>query len=122
MRIGNLANYKGKVIKIEQFSKRTFWYIDDDALFEIRSDIENLKPIELTEAWLLKLGFKALYDDLYVKPISADDTLIFCYLRKNSNAEIGLSISNQRLYRNTGKVHQLQNLYFALTGEELTIK
>jgi hypothetical protein len=79
---------------------------------------ENVfKPILLTEEWLLKFGFKRDGRSLKLKNFGR-----FMFL------EIGISFYpagnlNCLLKRDIiQRVHQLQNLYFALTGEELTIK
>ena len=84
----------------------------------IRVDVDDLEPIPLTEEWLLKLGFKKkkqagrLYDYYYIKDglyYSAIDFHNWVY--KNNSLE-GVKIKY---------IHQLQNLYHALTNEELTL-
>jgi len=99
LRVGNwvLSPTQGE-IQIENG-----WQIDEG---------EEVKPIPLTEEWLERFGFE--YSDL--------------------NGDSGLwkippfqiyGKYNQFLYDyrlDVNYVHQLQNLYFALTGEELTIK
>jgi hypothetical protein len=76
-------------------------------------------PIPLTEEWLLKFGF--LYS------LRLDD---FMFKKGNDCFEIQPykeGFLNSVLYNDIEildrlqHVHQLQNLYFALTGEELTI-
>lgn len=83
------------------------------------NNIENgsggLHAIPLTEEWLKKLGFFK-YNNAWV-------------LKKpENNMKFGFSVWYDLTY-NTGElspplnyVHQLQNLYFALTGKELHIK
>ena len=68
-------------------------------------------PIPLTEEWLLKFGFESNpYQDRYEKdPIHIECAII--------EGETYLWIEN---IPHIKYVHQLQNLYFALTGEELT--
>lgn len=80
-----------------------------DALFE---------QIPLTEEWLLKFGFEII--GKLDMPNSSSDWYF-------SKIDFPLSISyinNKVQFVNLELkyVHQLQNLYFALTGEELTIK
>ena len=85
------------------------------------SKIELFEPILLTEEWLLKFGFEKsnLDED------NAWLELKYRYLKFSSDE----SVEFKKVYLTINKmdiickyVHQLQNLYFALTGEELTIK
>lgn len=75
--------------------------------------IENIKPIRLTEDWLLKFGFekKQIFyykDKVSVKIWDVHKELEFIVFLKDSHIN------------NVEYVHQLQNLFFALTNEELT--
>jgi hypothetical protein len=96
--------------------------IDLEAITYIVKEPHNqVKPIPLTEEWLLKFGFSkrdvlssVLYDmknprfSIYLNPpIDKSNKWNILGIEKNINIQY---------------VHQLQNLYFALTGEELTIK
>ena len=66
---------------------------------------EVIESIQLTEEWLLKFGFRKVYKTCYqYKDFILDDRFIM----------MDIDITIQLKY-----VHQLQNLYFALTGEEL---
>jgi hypothetical protein len=80
-------------------------------------------PIPLTEEWLLNFGFEKTH--LF-------DTVLYI---SNTNFHISFNNSIYQLnYKENPKsqwfpvckdlryIHQLQNIYFALTGEELTIK
>lgn len=83
-------------------------------------DLFRCDPIPLTEEWLLKFGFVKAELEFYKKPIpSAINAFICINIKLNSyqiiQNELGFNIQTQ-------KVHQLQNLYFALTGQELTLK
>ncbi|WP_131828098.1 hypothetical protein [Elizabethkingia anophelis] len=77
-------------------------------------DLFQFTPIHLTEEWLVKLGFEK------------SDSLSNCTKTTNgykfdfAGGEV-LYLDSVRL-KHIKYVHQLQNLYFALTGEELTIK
>jgi hypothetical protein len=68
----------------------------------------HVEPIPLTEEWLVKFGFKPLVKDWQIKGL-------IIHARKR-----GFVVNNRIPILKT--VHQLQNLYFALTGEELTLK
>ena len=92
--------------------------IGDGFLVNLETGIE---PIPLTEEWLIKFGFKT---DFYGGQGNV------CYYASKGKFKI-YSIEDNKSYqydraRNMfvmiKHVHQLQNLYHALTGEELTIK
>lgn len=80
---------------------------------------EEIKPIELTEEWLLKFGFdQTTPDKWFALNICNDWTFLFW-----NNNVLELSVNRHGVVLSKIEyVHQLQNLYFALTGEELTVK
>ena len=83
----------------------------------MRYNFEQLKPIPLTEEWLLKFGFKERDDEGY-RDIRIRNKLYLAIDLKKWEAIIGYKIEWTRPIK-IRYVHQLQNLYFALTGEEL---
>jgi hypothetical protein len=82
----------------------------------------NLTPLPLKEEWLVKLGFEKGVDDyLNEQPVFRKGIEIYCHVNSHTPYEWSLyNYNDKKVYINF--VHQLQNLYFALTGEELTIK
>jgi hypothetical protein len=76
--------------------------------------LDTWKPIPLTEEWLFKFGFEIGYNQKKMLNVYCKD---FGFLIERSN-------SNNFYYKkvNIHSIHQLQNLYFALTGIELTFK
>jgi hypothetical protein len=73
------------------------------------------KPIPLTEEWKLKFGFeKTEWDNFNSFRLSIGNNDYTIVLYTDGNCEVGDIITCKIEY-----VHQLQNLYFALTGEEL---
>jgi len=76
------------------------------------NDFEYLKPISLTEEWLLKFGFQK-NGCYYI----SEETNIEFYL---TNGKLYCELYGETIF-NIENVHQLQNLYFSLSGEELTI-
>jgi len=74
--------------------------------------LDHYEPIPLTEEWLLKFGFEN-------NKLSVAGILEFVY-HKGSVYIRGISGAIHP--RDCQYVHQLQNLYHALTGEELTIE
>jgi hypothetical protein len=98
----------------------------------------GIVPILLTEEWLKKFGFRKVYSWFDIK-ISIGNVLNVRFF-EDKHISVWLSerkipkFCESRLNWLNGKreiimieydlkyVHQLQNLYFALTGEELIIK
>nr|DAG72856.1 MAG TPA: hypothetical protein [Caudoviricetes sp.] len=71
----------------------------------------GLYGVELNEDWLLNLGFEKVNYTFWAKGLAVHnhDIVSFYMLYEQNRTYIKY-------------VHQLQNLYFALTGEELKIK
>ena len=101
--------------------------INDSGIIWQENRPDHYKPILLTEEWLIKFGF-----GLHEYPgIGRGKTLYFevdnikhsveVYFPRNVNIDVVVSLDD-KMYKHIQYVHQLQNLYFALTGEELTIK
>ena len=125
LRIGNmvLMNNKPYPITFDDFAKHGLELVCDSP---ITIHFDELKPIPLTEEWLLRFGFEE------------HETVKCLYSKRVGNFEIHLTIEGSDLLdielsstnisgaypdKNLFKyVHQLQNLYYCLTGEELTIK
>lgn len=82
-------------------------------------DCGSIDPIPLTAEWLEKFGFS--YSKTF-KCYSKDYELLFI----SEGQQLWLCEQDNGLLSKIGKpfnyVHQLQNLYLDLTGEELTIK
>lgn len=78
----------------------------------------NANGILLNEEWLLKFGFKEYLDNLF---LDIKQRITLCYFDKNEN-QFSILQDDKEIALASGRVkyvHQLQNLYFALTGEEL---
>ena len=121
-RLGNLVNY----------------FVKNEGFYETIIDIEDLEriknhencncdfcsdyyyePITITEEWLLRFGFEKSFKNGFWSSKKIGDKRLLISILGNVEIEnwdktmIGfLSICEY--------VHQLQNLYFVLTGEELT--
>jgi len=106
---------------------------------DLMSILKNnrFKPIPLTEEILLKAGFVNIMDYTYeLNLLDSRNTGIHvdfddddlkkvyrvCIGQENPNIE-KRNRSREWVFfeRNIGEIHQLQNLYYALTGEELEI-
>lgn len=111
LRIGNYVEFADSVYKVNH---HTF------SILAREKENHKYKPIPLTEEWLLKFGC--------VESHKGEDFVNYWNQGKDFSIDIvDGEIFNYRLYeryrtKSITYVHQLQNLYFALTGEELTIK
>ena len=116
LRIGNFIEKNGdictlasvntdKTIRIYNEDKTDTW-----GCFALRI----FNPIEITEDWLCKLGFNktgGTYEFI--------DGLVELVFHKGEVYEV---IEGQwKSFKHIKHIHQLQNLYFALTGSELTV-
>jgi hypothetical protein len=137
LRVGNyiyddnnvVSNIKGIESSIyakrgsEEYSLRIYIYprdSKDDARYGL--GLVLCRPIPLTEEWLLKFGFTRHHADysngvIFIK--SVPNNTEFEWGIYPNELGSGVQIKNRVLLKH---VHQLQNLYFALTGEELTVK
>lgn len=79
-----------------------------------RYSFDSIKPIPLNENWLFKIGYVLTPSGTYLHPNSGN----FIWFEKDMKC----SIAGEFYPIDIKYVHQLQNLYFALTGKELIIK
>jgi hypothetical protein len=110
LRIGNFVSIDGVLKPIKVF-------IIDTTETSVNT---KYKPIPLTEEWLLKFGFVYNIDSYYKRHTESETNFDW-------DIETGLYIidDNGLVLKDISHieyVHQLQNLYFALTGEELEVK
>lgn len=131
LRIGNKVGspkHDLSVATIQGMATNNIVMLEEVKTYDFFSEIE---PIPLSDEWLRKFGFTTL---------DAESDIVVWGMDDNSNGE-EFSIITDGLdapkpivyyfeydlgYRDVRKeikfIHQLQNLYFALTGEELTIR
>ena len=90
---------------------------------------EDVYGLKLTEEWLLKFGFEKIDKEFQVTyAINVEDECeeVFMpsklYLGLYGQYCIGIPYESGGGKSKILYVHQLQNLYFALTGEELTLQ
>lgn len=112
LRIGNIVFSKisGGLIMVQ--------YIPIDI------DMDNYGAVKLTEDVLVKLGFEEVYNSEFTHKFELTQDVSFEYRFEKFNNASGMTGLTYygRLLGNIRFVHQLQNLYFAITNEELTIK
>ena len=110
LRIGNYLNYQNstEIATVVLINEKHFDCRNEDEIFTPNG---NYEPIKLIFPWLMIFGFKELEKD-------------YRTFFKKGKFKVELSSSGNVYYGKLyiGYVHQLQNLYFALTGNELKIK
>ena len=121
LRIGNLVEYEGEIFTMNFLSKEGPPILDTLRFGYGVVEWRDLKPVPLTEEWLLKFGFET-------KKWRSQDGLIDLWIKGNGNIYFELQHNGDNYEYDwttiieVKYVHSLQNLYFALTGKELTIK
>ena len=123
VRIGNWVDFHGpkKIVVIHE----DYVNVETNNIYGKHSSCldemnRNLKPIPLTEDWLIKFGFKEAEYGYFVfqyRKLKAH------YLLLNPNKGfVEMCFNSQTTAQAPTKyVHQLQNLYYALAGEELKL-
>jgi hypothetical protein len=113
LRIGNYIEIYGKVEKVVDV------LCDCVNTLNIEGAHYGLaNPIPLTGDWFVSFGFESQYDKMTnITKLNLYNTP-FSYVQGKFVVNTGTG--DFCVY--IDKVHQLQNLYFALTGEELKIK
>lgn len=111
LRIGNYLQGSNPIIVTKILHDGWVKIEDSNSSFQVEGEFPCFKPIPLTEEWLVKFGFERsglynLRNDVYIY----DE-----YGLTNTGFEYRYNYSSITIKY----VHQLQNLYFALTGEEL---
>ena len=121
LRIGNYIQYFGNVVQVKGIVNESNGFVLQLNAGDFASINSNsLEPIPLTEEWLLKFGFKAhTYEDEVFGYVLNDFGYINEYQFRIRNFIYFEGIIIPKAIKT---VHQLQNLYFALTVDELTIK
>jgi hypothetical protein len=114
LRIGNYIKRNGLNSTVELINGETedVHFLGKD--FYYNENIMYIEPIEITEEWLFSFGFNKSGSTIY---------------KNIGSIEIGTIAKGKRFYIQIGTenvtlnikyVHQLQNLYFAIGGDELT--
>lgn len=120
LRLGNLILMNGEqspVYQLEHRFKET--YRLNDITIDARIIGDRFQGIELTPEWLIKLGFDErcswfhfdVHDDLGLRYEPVENLLV---IYDNDESSIQL--------KNIKHVHQIQNLFWCLTGKELELR
>lgn len=114
LRVGNYVSISNNIVIFDSGDFADAYYNHNG----ISDYMDYIKPIQLTEDWLVKFGFEkpkfcGFYQSDYI--VELNDRFVI-----NDRKDGFFYVDAPNLCIES--VHQLQNLYFALTGEELTIK
>jgi len=129
LRIGNLVSqngFFGYVYSIEsalprqekRFSDKDLVTLFDNGITTV--PIDEIKPIPLTEEWLLKFGFNKILGKFVINPNSGYNVCVAIIDNKwylfndDCNAECNIICKVET-------IHRLQNLFFDIWNFELTI-
>lgn len=117
LRIGNYVAHRMKVTEVSAMNLNNVWVMGDRDYVALTS--RSISAIPISEEWLTMFGF---VDDGVVW--EKDELIIGLYKTGYFHIPSKLILYQSLLSSKTGvaikSVHQLQNLYFAITGKELT--
>jgi len=125
LRLGNLAKTKDKdLLEVRGIeSDNVTYYVINRDRYPLPEGWKA-EPIPLTEEWLLKFGYKHFQSEhIYSEwALVIDGILKYKIFQSSYTGVETFTFPNSNKPVTLKHVHQLQNLYFALTGNELTIK
>jgi len=132
LRIGNLIKYSedGTIFTVGSIEERGFTVQNDEETTWIEA--EEFEPLQLTEEWHIKFGgikngfnnFEYVLprkNNIDLKMVFSGDYIMLRQGEGNRHDDI-ISIWNKDLVGRDPYVHEFQNLFFALAGEELNVK
>lgn len=126
LRIGNITNL-GRVYEI----KENKFYVYDDERTNYGSAWAKIEPIPLTEEWHFNFGAVQTASNDFVYKISSNKTIIFSSdyvfmrdfekdLYSPSMEDNICTLWNKDIRKRDMYLHEWQNMFYILTGEELT--
>lgn len=127
LRIGNLLEHDGIIREVSSLhSDNTLRFKDENSSIGcFKATMNTINPIEITEEILLKCGFEKFNDNCFMINYNMQCQL-FIFSNKTqvgvvNNINVPFYYMFNGLIHTLQYLHQLQNLYFALTNQELTI-
>lgn len=118
-RIGNIIQYNNEIESTGTITALIADFVAglDYCQIDYRTNkkhwLINIKPIEITEEWLMKIGYEKMPSGTYLQPNSGN----FIWFEKG----LKCCIAGEYYPENIKYIHQLQNLHFALTQRELVV-
>ena len=124
LRIGNLVyDRSGKLLRIDWWENINKVCMDMNIcgtqVHPLTEYPEFCKPIPLTKEWLLKFGW-GRSDEHELCDNSNDIIFVYDWHFKRFEIQIDTEFNGFEYEVDIKYIHQLQNLYFALTGKELS--
>jgi hypothetical protein len=128
LRVANLVYYKDKICPIESIERSGYVEVGTDIGGWVECcDVEDIEAIPLTVEILEGAGFEKNRDNEFIISMALDFHLSISFY---PDGAFPILIKDSEMYNGEAQMvplnrldylHQLQNLYFALTGEELTL-
>jgi hypothetical protein len=108
IRLGNYFEYKHTVKEISMAD-----------LTQLETLLPDLQPIKITPRTLTRLNFGTVIDNESVRHFQKYTTGIYFNLYPKKNGSITLYINQDLKLPHIQAIHQLQNVYYELTGDVL---
>ena len=118
LRLNNYVMCRGALSKIISINENTIGYKKTNGIGEQNIPLKFVQPIPLTEEWLLKFGFEKHPEKITNVFFKLAGRCLIEYDLTNNIVDLVKRVSFD-LFIEIEYVHQLQNLVFSLTGEEL---
>lgn len=133
LKIGNYVNIEGDVVKVKEIYEKSIHYTYGE--YESYATEDFIHPVELTEEILVKIGFKKerqLISYLFYLDyeIDKDNIILVKYIIYPKAPSLLKIIASQGgnyecfefIKRGIKYLHELQNAYYCLTGQELKVE
>ena len=118
LRIGNwITKPDGREDRVGEIYYDSVWITNEGCDY----GYNIIKPVKLTEEWLEMFGFE-YWENPSTKQWQRPGCWLILEINLDNNKFIWEQHDILNKYVELDYVHQLQNLYFALTGNELEIK
>lgn len=120
LRIGNLfQDQNGNLLEVAELTEdNQVFKVVDRSKFPLPDGWQS-EPIHITEEWLERLGFVVGSLKRWTTKYYMFHSFWYINFKRDGFCSF---IAFDCFLKEAQYVHQLQNLYFALTGEELTLK
>jgi len=122
----NIKQVKGIIADIDRQKNDSIIFFNPGGLTYPK--INECEPIFITKEWLIKFGFVKIPESDSYQTANNDDVIY--YIDDETEGLYYVSFGDDPMFcmedlgglKYISYIHELQNIYFALIGEELTIK